>query len=294
MPALRRPTPNLRFGIGLAYTGPKIAELRPDAASPDRLATTSGARPWTRVAGRFGEELQRALSEHVVRLRGEEPVTGPRRGRGQRRNVSARSTSLLDNATGAWLAPGVHFLAMGRESVLREAARREQVDVLVLVEWQDVDKNWSARITLIDPVRNASLLELPRINSLQISKARTDPLTDNPAATAFQKLTDFLEHQLSSQELPAQIEPRHVLGRLDALANGRSMSPLGALAEMRFYRERGLANDTQLLLAYQTLIGQKPGSALLLGDAAAREEVLSEWLPKPPLPATRAAALDDD
>ncbi len=67
---------------------------------------------------------------------------------------------------------------------------------------------------------------------------------------------------------------------------------------MRYYRETGLASDSQLLLGYQTLIGQGPGSELFLGDADAKARVLKPWLPHPPDRSTarRAvpAAYDDN
>jgi len=72
---------------------------------------------------------------------------------------------------------------------------------------------------------------------------------------------------------------------------------LATLAEMRYYRERGLADDTQLLLAYQTLLGQADGTVLILGTAEQRERLLKPWLPAPPVAAARAlrtTAADDD
>jgi hypothetical protein len=288
VPALRRPTPSVRFGIGLQYAGPRASELRNQIASSSGGSRNRGSNSaWSIVTAKYGEELVRILAAHCQRQQGDESPPAARR-------LPPR-TSPLDASPGVSLSPGVYFLAAAREGVLREAARREGVDVLVFVDWREIGKNWSADITLVDTARGQSLLELPRFDSGQIEKARTDPLAENPAAGAFRKLSDFLEQQLAPQPLPPAIEPRHVVSRLAVLAASKDDNPLRALAEMRYYRERGLADDTQLLLAYQALIGGQPGSELMLGDAAAKARALKPWLPPPPAaPAKRPSSRQND
>ncbi|MEX2317686.1 MAG: DUF1559 domain-containing protein [Pirellulales bacterium] len=291
VPALRRPTPSVRFGIGLQYAGPRASELRDSGTSDSAGSSLRGqSGAWSKITTKYGDELVRILTSHCERQRGDESPRVVRRG--------PTRASLLDASPGVWLSPGVYFLAAAREGVLREAARREGVDVLVLVDWREVGSHWTARISLEDVARNQTLVELPRLDSGQIEKSRTDPLVDNPLAAAVRKLTDYLEEQLSVQPLPAKIEPRHVAGRLAMLTAAKDDNPLRALAEARFYRERGLADDTQLLLAYQSLIGGQAGSELMLGDATAKVRALKPWLPPPPEPTTarrlsRAAADDD-
>jgi hypothetical protein len=195
------------------------------------------------------------------------------------------------------MAPSVYFLTLDDERVLGEMARREGIDVLVLVDWTDLGRKHSVRFELIDPVREVSLLNIPSFDSTDVADAITDPLVSNPFPDRLRQLSDFLDEQLTPQPLPAQIQPRHVVGRLAALAAAKPENPLATLAEMRYYRERGLADDTQLLLAYQSLLGQEQGSVLFLGDADKREQVLKPWLPAPPIaPANsaRPAATDDD
>jgi hypothetical protein len=160
-----------------------------------------------------------------------------------------------------------------------KTARREGVDVLLVVDWRDAGHKWSAGIKLVDVVRGEPLVNFPRLNSAELERAKRDPLAGNPLMELMRALTEYLDEQLAMQPLPEKIQPRHVARRLEVLSGSISGNPLRTLAEMWFYRERGLADDSQLLLAYQALVGPKPGGELLLGDAAAKERVLKQWLP---------------
>jgi hypothetical protein len=177
------------------------------------------------------------------------------------------------------LAPGVDYLAVAREPVLRKAARRAGVDVLLVVSWRERANSWSAGIELIDVMRDESLLSLPRIRSTHVDEAHANPLVDNPVVDVLRHLSEFLDKRLSTEPFPEQIQPRHVLGRLKALAASEAENPLAALAEMRYYRERQLADDARLTLAYQGLVGPSDGIDLLLGDAESKERTVSQWLP---------------
>jgi hypothetical protein len=138
---------------------------------------------------------------------------------------------------------------------------------------------------------------LPWFDSTDVADAIADPLASNPFPDRLRQLGEFLEQQLTPQPLPPQIQPRHVVGRLAALAASKPENPLSTLAELRYYRERGLADDAQLLDAYQSLLGQGPGGVLFLGDADKRAQLLKPWLPGPPVPpanSVRTASSDDD
>jgi hypothetical protein len=294
VPALKRPLPRLRIGVGLQYSGPRADEVREATKLESKGAASNSTKSWSLVTTSFGKDLQRIITNHAQTQLGPASTTpGDKANASRIRRAAASHASLLDVSPGGPLGPGVYYLAAAREGVLRELARREGVDLLVFVDWREVGKNWSVRITLFDAARNQAVLELPRIDSGQIEKARTDPLTDNPMTAAFRKLSSFLEEQLIQRPLPEGIQPRHVVGRLAVLTASKEEKPLRALAEICYYRERGLIDDTQLLLAFQALIGQQPGSELVLGDAAAREKVLKRWLPPPPERASGSAAVDN-
>ncbi len=219
VPALRRPTPFVRFGVGLQYSGPRASEVNKAASSSS--AGRGKPQVWTTVTDKVGDELVQIISAHANPAAGSAPARGRSAVRTARRRASP-----LDVAPGGPLAPGVYFLAAAREGVLRQAAQREGVDVLVFVDWHEAGNNYSAQVQLIDVLRKETLLELPRIDSAQIEKAKTDPLANNPVAVARDKLADFLTEQLSPEPLPKQIEPRHVVGRLGVLASSKEENPL--------------------------------------------------------------------
>jgi hypothetical protein len=303
VPALKRPSPLLEFGIGLQYSGRQRGQLEqnavkrgPDGASPGKSTLTS-------VTGKVGDAIISALSAHVNKHNGmtldgatrDKPVVGSAAARAVQR--ARRSTLLQTSLQADPIAPGVVFLTIANEPLLKAMARREGVDVLVLVDWQDLGHQQSVRLELFDVVRDVSIFQFPWADSAEVADALSHPLGDNPIARGMRQLREFLEQQLVMQPLPAQIQPRHVVGRLAVLAASKPENPLAALAEMRYYRERGLADDAQLLLAYQSLLGPQAGSELFLGDAATRDRVLKPWLPPPNAsgnsPLRTAAAAED-
>jgi hypothetical protein len=302
IPALRRPSPRLRFGIGLQYSGPRKNRLEQEIASRIASGKAGGGSTWSTVTGQIGKSLVQIIAAHVEQCGGhalaDPPPVQPGRRVATRPVRAARGPSLLMNSVhGEPLAPGVLFLALAEEPVLRTMASREGIDVLVLVEWQDVGHKQSVRVELFDTARDVSILQLPWVDSEAVAGALANPLASNPFPARLRQLAEFLEEQLLMQPLPEQIQPRHVAGRMAALAAQKSSNPLAALAEMRYYRERGLADDAQLLLGYQALIGQQPGSELFLGDAETRARVLKPWLPAVPPTASapvRTATADDD
>ena len=299
VPVLRRPAPRVRFGVGLDYRGARENAIQQAALAGARRGTARSNRgngPWSMVTGELGNEIVRVLAAHCEKSGAEALVAESPPAPGRRRRPAGRR-SILDTSHGAPLAPGVYFLAAAREAVLLAAARREGVDVLLIVDWRNAGHKWSAGLTLIDVVRGERLLSLPRVTSTALEESRTNPLAANPLVKTIRDLDEYLEENLVMEPLPEQLQPRHVVRRFDALAAGGEENPLRNLAEMRFYSERGLADPAQLLLAYQSLIGTKAGSELMLGDADVKVRLLKPWLPlsvaREGELRARRAALDD-
>jgi hypothetical protein len=302
VPALKRPSAGIRFGIGLQYNGPRRSQLEQEQSGRAQKGTRGGKSVWTTATKEIGKSLVDVIVAHVEQSGAAAFAAAPVEIRPGRAPVRAaapqrRSSLLLESAHGEPLAPGVHFLTLADEPILKQMARREGIDVLLLVDWKDLGHKQTVRFELIDPIRDASLLNLPWVESTDVADALADPLGKNPLPERLRQLSEFLEQQLSPQPLPTQIQPRHVVGRLTALAASKPENPLAALAEMRYYRERGLVDDAQLLLAFQSLLGSEQGSMLFLGDAEKREQVLKPWLPTQPVAtpsAVRTATVSDD
>ena len=79
---------------------------------------------------------------------------------------------------------------------------------------------------------------------------------------------------------------------LSGLAVALFLAVSPALAEMRFYEQRGLITGSMLAKAYKRLVGDEIGAALTAGDTAKREAVMADWMPKKhePKPATPNAS----
>jgi hypothetical protein len=277
VPALRRPTPCVRFGLGLDYAGPREKEVEQVALTAARHRPQNRGQAWKLVTGELGKQIVAALSSHGAE--NGNSAAGEKRLRNPTSQARASTKRQRLSSHRALVDRDVCFLSVAREAVLLEAARREAVDVLLVVDWRDSGHKWSAGLKLIDVLRGERLVNFQRLKSEEVT--RRNPLAKDPLAETMHALNKFLDESLAMQPLPEQILPRHVARRLDSLAATNEENPLRALAEMRFYRERGLADDSQLMLAYQALLGQKRGRELMLGDAASRETLLDAWLPVP-------------
>ena len=118
VPALRRPLPMLRFGIGLDYSGPRKKQVREGAvALASRASAASVPKSWSDVTGELGEQIVGELASHWKEcgydLGSDASPTTPNGGR-----TRQRKPSLLQSPHGASLAPGVYFLTAARETVL--------------------------------------------------------------------------------------------------------------------------------------------------------------------------------
>jgi hypothetical protein len=281
VPAIRRPTPVLRIGIGLAYSGSREKDFNlVHATSSGRSRRASD--PWSAVTGEFGEKLVETLERHLSThgdqsfLANQEADTAKSRRKRQPRSLLADERAVL-------LAPGVSFLTVGRESLVRSVAEIEEVDLLVMVDWRESSRDWSVGLKLVDVARDKTLFTIPRLASAEIDKARSHPLAPNPLTAALLELTEFLERQCTFSELPSQLQPRHAKQRCEQLAIAEETNPMRSLAEMRFYHELGMVDAPQLLKALQVKIGKDAGIELILGTADAKQQSLAPWLPSPSL-----------
>jgi hypothetical protein len=289
VPALRRPTPVYRIALGLQYEGPQQDKLVVNARN------NSQSRAWTDITGDLGGQLVEVVASHVA-------AHGNSALHSQNPQLIKRSASAKQRGTGRMLdpcglfAPGIAYLPPARESALRKLAQLQGIDLLLLVDWRETARGWSAGLSLIDVVRGAEVWKAPRIVSAKVDRARANPLITNPIDETLRELAGYLESQCIFQPIPEQLQRRHAAARIATLARQqnsdslRDSSSLRDLVEMRLYQELGLVDATELVKAYQAKLGTDPGLALVLGSDNAKRTIFKSLLPAVPLIADRNAA----
>jgi len=285
VPALRRPAAVVRFGIGLEYSGPRQEKLESSATRSSGRSSPQ-SRVWTMITGDFGQKIVDLLAEHQA-AHGNASLMAQQPDQEKGRPTIARRRATRNVGANGLFAPGVDFLAESRDSTIRKLAKREHVDLALLVDWRETSRGWSVGMELVDVVRGVGVWKMPRVKSREIDRAKLNPLTANPLDEALLDFRRFLEEECVFQPIPPQLKAKHAAQRVMSLAANDEPDPLRALAEMRLYQELGLIDAPQLLKGYQAKIGDDNAVELLLGSLDAKRQLLKSLLPAPPLVADR-------
>jgi hypothetical protein len=211
------------------------------------------------------------------------------------------------------LAPGVTFLGDNPRSTLVRLAQLEGIDVLAMFQVRvkrvasreriepgrrsagakyayrrsprnrysvkEVVHN-DTQLVLIDVATGRTLYETQTLNNIAVAHEREDPLTPDPVTEAAAALVGYVDENLAMQDLPQGLTAEHVSYRVDLLPDGRGGAPLAALAELRFYHDRGLLDAAAWREACQRILGGEEGRRLAEGDAEQKAKVLAQWLPR--------------
>ncbi|MCA9241178.1 MAG: DUF1559 domain-containing protein [Planctomycetales bacterium] len=263
-PALRRPAPALHFGVGVAANA---KQNQGNHKARTRALTKSELENATAP---FGKTLIDAIEKHAVKASLTsyvQPVSESRGRRGGGRSFSREAAMTV--------------LPEGDEADIRNEAMRVGCDVLALFE---VDENQRSkhrvvRLRLYDLVGRKELLTSRRLTYNPLETRRGDQDDNEDLSEAKWRLDDLLEDGLSPAPWPVTLNANIAKRRVASLAGSRDPFPPRVIAEMLFYRNRGLIDNAEVLSALEELLGNGAGIDLLLGSDSKRRRVLREWLP---------------
>ncbi len=287
---LKRPVVAVRWGIGVAYTGPSDLSKDPNpiakTSSTQLVALKPEAQPLRTYTGELGDRLFENLQDLVSNGQSGEFLTALSETDNQRPAAyQPRSSSALGPGEVVLLSRGVIYLGVGSDRVLEHLAQREGVDVLVTfdVQVKTVRNNQPYNTTTIvfkDMRSQEVLYSTPPLNNIRVELARRDPLQDDPVMDVVDKMSEYLDQHLSVTSIPVGISSENVAGRIAALRHPRHENPLPALAEVRFYRTQNLITAKQLADAYRVILGEEQGAQLAAGTEREKVQAIQQWLPK--------------
>jgi hypothetical protein len=288
---LKRPTVAVRWGVGVLYTGPSDLTKGPDPIAPTSPTQLVALKPQAQELRAYTGELGDRLLEHLQGM-----VSNGQSGEFLTALVGAadeksaafqsRSSSQLEPGEVALLSRGVTYLGVGSDRVLAHLAQREGVDILVTFDVQvktvgKTNQPHNTTTIIFKDMRSQSVLySTTPLNNIRVDLARRDPLQVDPVIVVVEKLSEFLDQQLSVTSLPVGISPENVSGRIAALSHPRHENPLPVLAEVRFYRTQNLITVKQLADAYLAILGEEPGAQLAAGTDREKIAAIKRWLPK--------------
>jgi hypothetical protein len=211
-------------------------------------------------------------------------------GRGAAANVQAPPQRVFHkNSDVLSLLPGISMLGQGTADELLELAKSEGIDVLVVFE-VEIDERLrtemvvnETRLRVIDVQKEKDLHRTKKINNVYVQR-QLEEEKDNPVDEVYEELFEALdedpETNLKVRAFPSGIKPEHVKQRVVDVVVNAGENRLPVLAEVKFYKERDLIDDTVLIKASQKLVGEVDGVTLIEGDEEERLAVADELLEK--------------
>lgn len=309
IPGLSRPCAIIRYGIGIEFTGPnamkaKATALRAIAQSIEAANTTTGrpnrfgarsqgvSKAYGQLAGTFGNQILQVVKSRPLHAPfvAEAPQQPTRR-------VFRRSDDDEDDylanqlqEKGARLAPGIQFIGVDRARVLTAAARKHEVDALILFEIDEKASNRGSvrevSVSVVDVVRKKTIYKSKKLNSRAVQQAKLDLIQDDPTPSVIRDFRDFIEAKLTPGPMPPQLRPAVAEKRVAWLGNQNEKNPLRTLAEIQLYRNLDLIKVTDQMDAYKNLLGSDAAITLIGGSPAEKAELLEDFLPLSPIAGT--------
>jgi hypothetical protein len=165
-----------------------------------------------------------------------------------------------------WLGTG-----RSKEELLRTATRAH-ADVLVAFEITirpaktNVFVNNTTKVRVCGVKKDELIINTSGLNNRDVILAREKGLKgDDPVEKEVSRVIEALDKTYTTSELPGAVTPERALARVQALVAERPDDPLAVVVETRFYAEKGLLKQADVLdIAVQALGEEK--FAELLGN----------------------------
>jgi hypothetical protein len=179
----------------------------------------------------------------------------------------------------AQLAPAIVWLgtAEGKDELTR-AANRAHADVLVAFEISirlaksKGEENTNApkivanttKIRVSMAKKDELLFTSAALNNVEVLRARDKGLKgDDPVEKEIGRVVEDLDKRFTTAELPAAVTPERALARVQSLVAERPDDPLAVVVETRFYAEKGLLKQEDVLQIAGQALGEEELAELL-------------------------------
>jgi hypothetical protein len=254
--ALKRPVAAVRFGIvvNTALGNDSIDDPEPISVKKhqkEKSITGPGSGLVDYFCGDLGQRTLRILDTHAQQgdfgsLVMDVPLQSSRQASGSGMNAKRLEE---EGFTPVMLRPGVEVLGVMNRSTAVKAARRRELDFILLFEVEvkqpgngPVQNN--TRIEVINVRDSATVFETKSLNNIHVARSRRDPSVEDPVIEVMQSLDDFITRDCSVTvaQMP-KLLPAHVAQRIQTILRDDAPRTLIDMAEIRFYLANGLVDQ---------------------------------------------------
>lgn len=283
---LSRPSPVVRYGIGVDYTGTgakaaqqAVAVALAATPTPGRVSRSGSKveQVFQKLTGDFGQQIIGILQSQPLHCPFEIVQPEPR----ARRSRDDDDDIALDQPAqpASRIAPGIQFLGIDSPRRLLAAAEKNQVDVLVFFEINRRNRSKDVRVSLVDVMRRKKILNTQKLNTRDVSAAKADLLEDDPTLAVLDEIAEFVAAKLQPAALPVGLKSNVAEKRVTNLSQSQS-NPLQRLAEIQFYRQLGLIDLRQQSDAFGAILDENNALVLVAGSPQEKLAALEPLLPR--------------
>ena len=309
VPGLKRPAAIVRYGLAVEFKGPNAKRARAAAlkalyqvnndvnasfTNPRRRPQTQSrqgvVKVYEKVTGNFGQRILKVLKDQP--LHAPFTVEAPElvnQNRYRRRDDDDDIVGQNPLLKGARLAPGVQFIGIEPERKLIAAARKNEVDVLLVFNIEEKSASGGGAlirevsVSVIDVLSKKTLYKTKELNSRKVQAAKIDIVADDPTPRVVDDFEEFIVAKFSPGPIPA-IKPRSAANRVAKLAKTSDRNPLRSLAEIQLYRHMGLIDLPKQMAAYKSMLDETAALTLIGGSPDEKVKSIKGYLPRIPDP----------
>jgi hypothetical protein len=169
------------------------------------------------------------------------------------------------------LAPAMVWLGTGKtKEELHRVAERANVDVLVAFEITIrpakapnpfVNNTTKVRVSMVK--KDELIVNTSGLNNRDVIQQRKNGKGDDPVEKDVGRIVEELDKRFTTAELPAAITPERALARVQSLVAQTPDDPLAVVVETRFYAEKGLLKQEDVLIIASQALGDEKFAELL-------------------------------
>jgi hypothetical protein len=169
------------------------------------------------------------------------------------------------------LAPAMVWLGTGKtKEELQRGAERANSDVLIVFEIvirpakapnPFVNNTTKVRVSLVK--KDELIVNTSGLNNRDVIQQREKGKGEDPVEKDVARIVEELDKRFTTAELPAAITPERALARVQSLVAQTPDDPLAVVVETRFYAEKGLLKQEDVLLIASQALGEEKFAELL-------------------------------
>lgn len=283
IPGLSRPAPAVRYGVGIEFRGTQASSIQASSIKALFGNRKDVSRVLNSAIGKFGYRVVEKITSRPLHTPFLVEIEPPRPQRRRRSDDDDDNRQDQTQELAAKIASGIQFIGADKERTLIAAARKHEVDVLLVFHINEKSSTRGnrvrkTRVKVIDVVRRKTLYTTESLNNRQVLAAKIDLVADDPTPDVLDALGKFIDKSFTPTSLPSGLNRKAAIRRVEFLGSRAEKNPLRTIAEIQLYRQLGLISLSQQQESLTQLLGESASLTLLAGNVQEKRETLETHL----------------